>query len=92
MTTVRALVDGAEKEMELLGELHAIKGAPARELNIQKRVTIPGAGAYWKSFTAPLYSRQVLEEAAKRSEEGWDLSPKGCLGILARKGRAPAGY
>ena len=63
MTTVRALVDGAEKEMELLGELHAIKGAPARELNIQKRVTIPGAGAYWKSFTAPLYSRQVLEEA-----------------------------
>lgn len=92
MTIIKALPDGGEQGLELLGELHAIKGAPARELNIQKRVTIPGAGAYWKSFTAPLYSRQVLEEAAKRSEEGWDLSPKGCLGILARKGRAPAGY
>lgn len=92
MTTVRALVDGAEKELELLGELHAIKGAPSEELTIQKRVTIPGAGSYWKSFTAPLYTRQVLEEAAKRSEEGWDLSAKGCLGMLARKGRKPAGY
>lgn len=92
MTTVRALVDGAEKELELLGELHAIKGAPAAKLTIKKRVTIPGAGSYWKDFSAPLYTRQVMEEAAKRGGEHWDLTAKGCLGILARKGRKPSGY
>jgi len=92
MTTIRALTDGAEKEMELLGELHAIKGAPAKGLTIKKRVTIPGAGSYWKDFSAPMYTRQVMEEAAKRSEEPWDLTSKGCLGMLARKGKKPAGY
>jgi len=92
MTTIRALMDGEEKEKECLGELHAIKGAPARELIIKKRVSIPGAGSYWKDFSAPLYTRQVMEEAAKRSEEPWDLSSKGCLGILVRKGKKPTGY
>lgn len=95
MTTIKALADGAEKELELLGELHAIQGAPAAELTIQKPVSIPGAGFYWKAFTAPLYSRRVMEEGAKRSEEPWDLSAAGCLGMLtrkSRKGRSPAGY
>lgn len=95
MTTIKALADGAEQELELLGELHAIQGAPAARLTIRKPVTIPGAGSYWKDFTAPLYSRRVMEEGAKRSEEPWDLSAKGCLGMLTgqgRKGRSPAGY
>ena len=69
MTTVRALPDGAEEGLELLGELHAIKGAPAGEMRIQKRVTIPGAGSYWKDFSAPLYSRQVMAELTARGEE-----------------------
>lgn len=92
MTTIRALADGAEQELELLGELHAIQGAPAAGLTIRKPVSIPGAGFYWKDFTAPLYSRRVLEEGAKRSEEPWDLSAGGCLGMLTGKGKAPAGY
>lgn len=92
MTTIRALADGAEKELELLGELHAIKGAPAAHLTIKKRVIIPGAGSFWKNFSAPLYTRRVMEEAAKRSEEPWDLSSRGCLGMLIPRGKNPAGY
>lgn len=92
MTTIKALADGAEKELELLGELHAIKGAPAAELTIRKPVTIPGAGSFWKDFIAPLYSRRVMEEGSRRSEEPWDLSAEGCLGMLARKGKTPVGY
>lgn len=92
MTTIQALMDGAEKELPLLGELHAIKGAPSEDLTIRKRVTIPGAGSYWKDFSAPLYTRQVLEEAAKASGEGWDLSAGGCLGMLTAGGKKPAGY
>lgn len=92
MTTIKALADGAEQGLELLGELHAIQGAPAARLTIKKPVTIPGAGSYWKDFTAPLYSRRVMEEGAKRSEEPWDLSAAGCLGMLTGKGRSPAGY
>lgn len=92
MTTIRALADGAERELELLGELHAIKGAPAAELSIRKPVSVPGAGFFWKDFIAPLYSRQVMEEGSRRSEEPWDLSAGGCLGMLARKGKTPVGY
>lgn len=93
MTTIRALADGEEKELELLGELHAIKGAPAAGLTIRKPVTVPGAGFYWKDFIAPLYSRQVMEEGSRRSEAPWDLSAGGCLGMLLRKGKtAPTGY
>lgn len=92
MTTIKALADGAEKELELLGELHAIKGAPAADLAIQKPVTIPGAGSYWKDFIAPLYTRQVMEEGSRCSEEPWDLTAEGCLGMLTRKGKDPAGY
>lgn len=92
MITIRALADGAEQELELLGELHAIKGAPAAELTIQKPVTIPGAGSYHKDFIAPLYSRQVMEEGSRCSEEPWDLTAKGCLGMLTRRGKTPAGY
>lgn len=92
MTTIRALADGEEKELELLGELHAIKGAPTAELTIRKPVTIPGAGSYGKDFVAPLYTRRVMEEGSKRSEEPWDLSAQGCLGMLLRKGKNPIGY
>ena len=92
MTTIRALGDGEEKELELLGELHAIKGAPAAEFIIQKPVSIPGAGSYRKDFIAPLYTRQVMEEGSRRSEEPWDLSAQGCLGMLLKKGKGPAGY
>ena len=88
MTIIKALPDGGEQGLELLGELHAIKGAPAGEIRVQKRVTIPGAGAYWKDFRAPLYSRQVMEELIRRGEESCKL----CLGVLATKGGQPKGY
>jgi len=88
MTTVRALPDSGEQGLELLGELRAIKGAPAGEMRIQKRVTIPGAGSFWKEFPAPLYSRQVMAELARR-EEG---SRKNCLGVLTKGGSSPKGY
>ena len=88
MTIIKALPDGGEQGLELLGELHAIKGAPAGEIRVQKRVTIPGAGAYWKEFRAPLYSRQVMEELIRRGEESCKL----CLGVLATKGGQPKGY
>ena len=88
MTTVRALPDGAEEGLELLGELHAIKGAPAGEMRIQKRVTIPGAGSYWKDFSAPLYSRQVMAELTARGEEHC----KQCLGVLTKAGKGRKGF
>ena len=90
MTTVRALPDGGEQGLELLGELRAIKGAPAGEMRIQKRVTIPGAGSYWKEFSAPLYSRQVMAELSREGEGG---AFQTCLGVLAKGGScAPKGY
>lgn len=92
MTIIRALADGEETGLELLGELHAIKGAPAAEMTIRKPVTIPGAGSYQKDFIAPLYTRRVMEEGSKRSDKPWDLSAAGCLGMLLRKGKAPVGY
>ena len=88
MTNIKALPDGGEQGLELLGELHAVKGAPAGELRVKKRVTIPGAGAYWKEFSAPLYSRQVMEELVKRGEENCKV----CLGVLADKKDRPKGY
>lgn len=87
MITVRALKDGEEQGLEPLGEMHAIKGAPAEELRFQKRVTIPGAGSYWKEFFAPLYSSSVMEELSRR--EG-GCGP--CLGVLAKKGSSPKGF
>lgn len=92
MTTVLALADGAQDGMKLLGELHAVKGAPARELLVKKRITIPGAGAFWKTYSAPLYDSQVMAEAEKRAPEGWSFSPKSCLGMTARAGKPPKGY
>lgn len=91
MTTVRALPDGGEQGLELLGDLRAIKGAPAGEMRIEKRVTIPGAGSYWKEFPAPLYSRQVMAELSKREEGGCFQT---CLGVLVKKGASssPKGY
>ena len=65
MASVKALRDGEEQGLECLGELRAVKGALAKELLIQKPVTIPGAGSYLKDFTAPLYGRGVMAELAK---------------------------
>lgn len=87
MASVKALRDGEEQGLECLGELRGIKGAPARELRIQKPVTIPGAGSYQKVFTAPLYSRRVMAELAK-GEGG--CGP--CIGALAPKGKTLRGY
>lgn len=87
MITVRALKDGEEQGLAPLGEMHAVKGAPAEEMSVQKRVTIPGAGSYWKEFSAPLYSAAVMGELSRR--EG-GCGP--CLGVLARSGAAPKGF
>ena len=59
MVTVKALMDGREAGLTPLGEMRSIKGAPAGEMVLEKWVEIPGAGAYWKTFRAPIYSRQV---------------------------------
>ena len=88
MVTVKALMDGREAELTPLGEMRSIKGAPAGEMVLEKWVEIPGAGAYWKTFRAPIYSRQVMEELMKRGEESCKL----CLGVLATKGGQPKGY
>ena len=65
MASVKALRDGEEQGLECLGELRAVKGALAKELLIQKPVTIPGAGSYLKDFTAPLYGVGVLAKEKK---------------------------
>ena len=72
---------------QLLVTLLAVKGALAKELLIQKPVTIPGAGSYLKDFTAPLYGRGVMAELAK-GEKG--CGP--CVGVLAKEKKAPKGY
>lgn len=87
MASVRALRDGEEQDLEYLGELRAIKGAPAQELLIQKPVTIPGAGSYRKDFSAPLYSRQVMEALAKR-----EAGSGPCIGVLTARGKSVRGY
>ena len=87
MASVKALRDGEEQGLECLGELRAVKGALAKELLIQKPVTIPGAGSYLKDFTAPLYGRGVMAELAK-GEKG--CGP--CVGVLAKEKKAPKGY
>lgn len=86
MTIVKALPDGGEEGLELLGELKIIKGAPSGQMTIKKRITIPGAGSYWKEFSAPLYSRQVMAELSREEGSG------ACLGVLTKKGAAPKGY
>lgn len=92
MTTVKALMDGAQEGLELLGELRAIKGVPAQEMRVKKRVVIPGAGSYWKSYPAPLYDRQVMVELAKGGESPRSFSKAGCLGALASAGKSVRGY
>jgi hypothetical protein len=87
MASVKALRDGEEQGLECLGELRAVKGALAKELLIQKPVTIPGAGSYLKDFTAPLYGHKVMAELAK-GEKG--CGP--CVGVLAKDKKAPKGY
>ena len=87
MASVKALRDGEEQGLECLGELRAVKGALAKELLIQKPVTIPGAGSYLKDFTAPLYGRGVMAELAK-GEKG--CGP--CVGVLAKDKNPPKGY
>lgn len=87
MAALRALRDGEEEGMVCLGEMRGVKGAPARELRIQKLITIPGAGSYRKNFSAPLYSRRVMAELAGR--EG-GCGP--CIGLLGKKGPGAKGY
>lgn len=92
MVRVKALMDGREESLTPLGEMHSIKGAPAEEMVLEKWVEIPGAGSYWKTFRAPLYSRQVMEELSKKGEQGWSFTPEHCIGMLTREGRSPKGY
>ena len=94
MITIEALPDGGEGALELLGEPHLIKGAPAGEMRILKPVTIPGAGSYRKAFSAPLYRRREMEELDRNTGKEWGFSPKRCKGILARRRRgvSPKGY
>ena len=92
MVTVKALMDGREAELTPLGEMRSIKGAPAGEMVLEKWVEIPGAGAYWKTFRAPIYSRQVMEELSRKGQLSWSFTPQNCIGMITRQGSGPKGY
>lgn len=92
MVTVKALMDGREAGLTPLGEMRSIKGAPAGEMVLEKWVEIPGAGAYWKTFRAPIYSRQVMEELSRKGQLSWSFTPQNCIGMITRQGSGPKGY
>jgi hypothetical protein len=92
MTTIWALPDGEEKDLKLLGEPHLAGGLQAGEMRVLKAVTIPGAGSFRKSYSAPIYRRRDMEELDRRTGEEWSFSRKRCRGVLARKGSRTLGY
>lgn len=81
MLTIKALPDGCEEAMTLLGSLCPLENEPSQGISLVKKITVENIGSYRKKLHTPIYKGSVMSRLAV-TDPHCSFDPTHCAGAL----------